>query len=243
MKNDASYSRQFVKKFPTCSRAIVQNDSSRMRPCYGAVLHPRFAGWQTRSVLTVVKPSPLRFWGFLLTVLGGGLLAFGSIGSWAVVSLGNSVENAIPTKGVDVWQGKATLGLGLLIVVAILGLRVVRAERRRTVAIGIIVLGMLALTLAVWSAVSLGSVAGDTGIETMRKIAEQTGMSTARASRFVAQLLDRFGIHVRAQSGLWVTIVGAVLAVAGGVVDLLWVRRKAELGDAIDPDTGATSTG
>jgi hypothetical protein len=53
-----------------------------------------------------VKPSPLRLWGFLLTVvrrsadrvrlhreLGGDQLHR------------NSVENAVPTKGIDVWQG------------------------------------------------------------------------------------------------------------------------------------------
>ena len=67
-------------------------------------------------MLAVVKPSPLRLWGFLLTVLGGALIAFGSIGNWAAISLGGSAEGAIPTKGIDVWQGKVTLILGALIV-------------------------------------------------------------------------------------------------------------------------------
>ena len=89
-------------------------------------------------MLPVVRPSPLRLWGFLLTVLGGALIAFGSIGSWAAISVGNSVENAVPTKGVDVWQGKATLLLGVLIIAAIVVLRFVRPDQRRFIAVGIV---------------------------------------------------------------------------------------------------------
>jgi len=65
-------------------------------------------------MLAVVKPSPLRLWGFLLTVLGGALMAFGSIGDWAAVSLGGSTENAVPTKGIDLWQGKVTVLIGAI---------------------------------------------------------------------------------------------------------------------------------
>jgi len=39
--------------------------------------------------------------------------------------------------------------------------------------------------------------------------------------------------------GLWVCVVGASLAVAGGLVDLAWVRQKRLAGDAIDQDTFA----
>ena len=49
--------------------------------------------------------------------------------------------NAVPTKGIDVWQGKVTLILGALIVIAILALRFVRPERRNAMAIAITVAG------------------------------------------------------------------------------------------------------
>ncbi len=188
-------------------------------------------------MLAVVKPSPLRLWGFLLTVLGGALLAFGSISNWAAISLGHSVVNAVPTNGIDVWQGKATLVLGVLIIVGILALRFVSAERRAAVAIALIALGSIALILSVWCVTSLGSVVGDAGVAAATKLAEQLGMSAAQATHAIQQLLDRFGIEAKARPGLWITVVGAVLAVIGGVVDLLWVRRKAEAGAAIDPDT------
>ena len=82
-------------------------------------------------MMTVVKPSPLRLWGFVLTVAGGALLAFGSISDWAAVSLGGSAEAAVPTKGIDLWQGKVTLALGALILVGRDELVVIRLGQMR----------------------------------------------------------------------------------------------------------------
>ena len=53
--------------------------------------------------------------------------------------------------------------------------------------------------------------------------------------------LGTSGVEVQAQLSLWLTLAGSVLAVAGGFVDLAWVRRKRDAGDAIDPDTLAAS--
>ena len=176
-------------------------------------------------MLTVDKPTPLRLWGFLLTVLGGATIAFGSLVDWAAISLGNSTVNAVPTKGVDVWQGKATLLLGVAILAAILALRVVRIERRKMTAIGILALALVATAIAVWSAASIRSVAGDVGLAALTKAAEQAGVPAAVAQRLVTQLLDRFGIELQAQAGLWMVIGGGVLTMVGGVLDLSWVRR------------------
>jgi hypothetical protein len=211
---------------------MLRRNASRSR-----VLHPTCMGWHTRWMLSVVKPSPLRLWGFLLTVLGGALLAFGSINDWAAVTLGNTVENVVPTKGIDVWQGKVTLALGVLIIVSIVALRAVAAERRLAVAVAIIVLGAIALALALWCAASLGSVTGDAGVATLTKALEQQGASASEALKLITQMLNKYGIRAEARPGLWMTVGGAVLALIGGVVDLLWVRRKAAAGDAIDPDT------
>ena len=60
-------------------------------PEHGRMCFTRLArNDDTRSMLAVVKPSPLRLWGFLLTVIGGALVAFGSIGNWAAITLGGS---------------------------------------------------------------------------------------------------------------------------------------------------------
>jgi hypothetical protein len=179
-------------------------------------------------MLAVVKPSPLRLWGFLLTVLGGALIAFGSIGNWAAISLGNSTENAVPTKGIDVWQGMATLILGVLIVIGILALRFVRPERRNAMAVAIVVAGSVALALGLWALFALESVVRDTGVDELAKV---------YGRQEVLQAMSEQGVAVKAQIGLWMTVAGGVLATAGGFVDLAWVRQKRLVGNAIDPDT------
>jgi hypothetical protein len=191
-------------------------------------------------MLTVVKPSPLRLWGFVLTVLGGALLAFGSISDWAAVALGGSAEAAVPTKGIDVWQGKVTLALGGLIILGILALRFVRPERRAPLAVALIVLGLAALGLSLWCVVSLDTVVTDQGVEALvRTVVGQFGIPAEQARQLVAEAMAGAGVEVQAQTGLWVTLAGAIMATLGGAVDLAWVRRKRALGDAIDADTRA----
>ncbi len=179
-------------------------------------------------MLAVVKPSPLRLWGFLLTAIGGALIAFGSIGNWAAISLGNSVENAVPTKGIDVWQGTASLILGVMIVIGILALRFVRPKRRNAMAIAIVIAGLAALALGLWVVLALKSVVRDTGVDALAKV---------YGRQEVLKTMSKEGIAVKAQIGLWMTVAGGVLATAGGLVDLAWVRQKRIAGNAIDPDT------
>ena len=233
VRNGASYTRQFVKKFRACSLTTDQNPSSPMPHAtapehHADVLHPECTGCETRSMLAVVKPSPLRLWGFLLTVVGGALIAFGSIGNWAAISLGNSVENAVPTKGIDVWQGIATLILGVLIVIGILALRFVRPERRNAIAVAIVVAGSIALALGVWALLALDSVVHDVGVDELARV---------YGRQEVLKTMSEQGVAVKAQTGLWMTVAGGVLATVGGFVDLAWVRHKRDAGDAIDPDT------
>jgi hypothetical protein len=189
-------------------------------------------------MLAVVKPSPLRLWGFLLTVVGGALMAFGSIGDWAAVSLGGSTENAVPTKGIDLWQGKVTVLIGALVIVGILALRFVRPERRNLLAGGIVVLGAVGFGIALWCVIALDTVVRDSGTDALIELViTQLGLSPAEARSQVIAALGTNGIEVQAQFSLWLTLAGSVLAVAGGFVDLAWVQRKRVAGDAIDPDT------
>jgi hypothetical protein len=189
-------------------------------------------------MLAVVKPSPLRLWGFLLTALGGALIAFGSIENWATITLGGSTENAVPNKGIDLWQGKVTVVLGAIIVIGILALRFVRPERRNVVGILLTAAGMVSLVIAVWCLVSLTSVIHGTGVNALAKrVADVLGMSEAQARQAVLRTMRQKGIDVRAQTGLWMAAAGGLLATAGGFVDLAWVRQKRIAGNAIDPDT------
>jgi hypothetical protein len=189
-------------------------------------------------VLTVVKPSPLRLWGFVLTALGGALVAFGSIGTWARVTLGNRTAGAVPTTGIDVWPGVITVCLGAAIVIGILALRFVRPDRRLIVAAGILVLALAAVLVSLVALATLHSVVRDAGTDALiREVAEQLGMSMAAARVRVTQALARLGIGIRAQIGLWLALAGAAIAAVGGILDLLWVRQKRIRGESIDPDT------
>jgi hypothetical protein len=193
-------------------------------------------------MLTVVKPSPLRLWGFLLTVVGGAAIAFGSIGDWAVVSLGGSTAGAVPTKGIDVWQGWVTVFLGVSIVVAILALRFVRPDRRAASAVAIVALALLALGLSIWCVLALDDIVRDPGVESLiALVVQELGLPETEARRLVVEALGTTGIDVRAQAGLWITLGGAAVATVGGLVDLAWVREKRRAGDAIDPDTSTAS--
>ena len=193
-------------------------------------------------MIAVVKPSPLRLVGFLLTVLGGALMAFGSIGDWAAISLGGSSEGAVPTKGVDIWQGTATLALGALIVLGILALRFVRPDRRNAIAVAIVVAGLAGLALGLWVILALKSVVRDTSVDAFIQVLEGLGVAATKARQQVLEALSKQGIAVKAQTGLWMTVAGGVFATAGGLVDLAWVRQKRLAGDAIDPDTFPATT-
>jgi hypothetical protein len=188
-------------------------------------------------MLTVVKPSPLRLWGFLLTAVGGALIAFGAIGNWAAITLGGGTVNVVPTKGIDIWQGKVALVLGALIVIGILALRFVRPDRRNAMAIAIVVAGLVALALGLWALLALKSVVQDSGVEALVKILEGLGIPATKARQQVLETMSDQGIAVKAQAGLYMTVAGGVLATAGGFVDLAWVQQKRLVGDAIDPDT------
>jgi hypothetical protein len=189
-------------------------------------------------MLAVVRPSALRLWGFILTVAGGAAIAFGSISDWAAVSIGGSAESAVPTKGVDLWQGQVTLALGVLVIVGVLSLRFVRPDRRAPLAVALVAMGLLALGLAGWCVLALERVVGGTGVEALvDEVVAQLGLTQAEARELVTQVLATAGVEVQAQTGLWLTVAGALVATVGGLLDLAWVRRKRLAGDAIDPDT------
>jgi hypothetical protein len=101
-------------------------------------------------------------------------------------------------------------------------------------------MGLVALGIAVWCVSSLEAVVTDTGVDTLvDTVVTQLGIAESEARRLVEQALGTAGVEIQARAGLWVVLVGAVLATIGGLVDLAWVRRKRELGDAIDADTHA----
>jgi hypothetical protein len=86
--------------------------------------------------------------------------------------------------------------------------------------------------------IALDSVVRDSGIDALIDlVVTQLGLSPAEARSQVLAALGTSGVEVQAQLSLWLTLIGSILAIAGGFVDLAWVRHKRVAGDAIDPDT------
>ena len=107
-----------------------------------------------------------------------------------------------------------------------------RPERRNAIAVAIVVAGSIALALGVWALLALDSVVHDVGVDELARV---------YGRQEVLKTMSEQGVAVKAQTGLWMTVAGGVLATVGGFVDLAWVRHKRDAGDAIDPDTLTTS--
>ncbi|MEX0753810.1 MAG: hypothetical protein WD206_00740 [Actinomycetota bacterium] len=175
------------------------------------------------------RPSPLRLWGFLVTILGGTLLGVGAILSWASVEIG-SVGGAFPAEpvpGIDVLAGKIALGAAILALLGIPAMRQALTHRgRRAWAIAIIILGLVGGGLALWSGLAPDTRLDD-GVnqaleDAAQPIADQTGLPV---DQVVERLQEVAVTTVTVEPGLWLTVAGGALAVAGGVLGLVWASN------------------
>jgi hypothetical protein len=187
------------------------------------------------SVLDTSKPSPLRLLGFVFTAVGGLLIALGSLQTWATVGIAADragvLDTAIP--GVDTGEGKATLAIGILLLVGIVALRVAGSSgARRAIGVAIVVLSLGALAIGIVDLVKADTRFADEGARRMVAARQSPGPVTIAASTdFLAA-----GTTVEIGIGLWSVIVGGAVGVLGGLLDLAWVgqQRLAEAGAETD---------
>ena len=218
---------------------VVPHASMLRRPnSYDDVLHPACTGCETRTMLAVVKPSPLRLWGFLLTVVGGALIGvrldreLGGGQRW-----GAAPRTPSPPRGSISGKGRSRVIIGALIIVGILGAavrpaRAAQRDRRRDRRLGVV-----AVRIA-----SLGARRAGLGRSRRRDRASielvRSSDSQADARSEVARALGTKASQVQAQISLWLTLSDRRPR------DRRRVRRSglgtaasALAGDAIDPDT------
>ena len=179
------------------------------------------------AVLDVSKPTPLRLFGFLFTAAGGLLIAWGAISDWAtVVFQGQSFPNSA-TPGVDVVEGKVALGLGVLLLVAIVSMRLVStAAGRRALAIAICLAAALALAIGVVDMLRAEDRFGDYAVEQIaQRIADATGVPIEQVRDDVQAQIDREG-SIELGIGLWLVVAGGGLGLVGGLLDLAWVGQQ-----------------
>jgi tryptophan-associated transmembrane protein len=185
------------------------------------------------------KPTPLRLWGFLLTVCGGVLVAFGSLQVWVTATV-NGQANPISPRwpGIDLPEGLVALACGIVLIVGILALRMVKANAKRVVAILLIVAGVIAFAVAGVVAVTATSRFADAQTAAER-VASSEHIPVATALKTVSGHLT-----VSVGIGAFATVLGGIIGAIGGVLSLALVVRRpddADDGPATEPDHTAES--
>ncbi|MEO8292559.1 MAG: hypothetical protein ABI635_05425 [Actinomycetota bacterium] len=179
------------------------------------------------AVLDVSKPTPLRLLGFIFTALGGLLIALGSISDWAtVVFLGQSFQDS-GTPGIDLAEGKLALALGVLILVAIVTMRIARTVgARRSIALGICVAAVVALSVAVVDVVRADDRFGGYAVGRLAtELSRSSGLTPEQARNKVETYIAREG-SIDIGLGLWLVVAGGGLGLVGGLLDLAWVGQQ-----------------
>jgi tryptophan-associated transmembrane protein len=161
------------------------------------------------------RPTPL---GPILAVAGGALLAIGSFLTWAEVSGGGQSESVTGTEGSDGW---ITLVAGVLVVAA--GVAAFKAVRR-PLAILIVAMGLVGGGVGLYDALTAKE---NVISEVAEQSAASTGASVAEVRAVLDQLIDSGQIGISIGIGLYVVIVGGVLAVVGGALQLSRTRSTA----------------
>ncbi len=175
----------------------------------------------------VSTPTPLRLAGFLATVASGAFVAFGSISDWAKTSVGASTANAVPTKGVDIFAGKVMLAIGIVILLAIPVMRTARdRSARRTAARGIAIAALGAIVLSVLVIARKDSVFHDSGVDKLVALAQSAGASHDQAQVIINSALEKLGIAIKLQLGIWLALVGGALGLVGAALSLRWASRE-----------------
>ncbi|MDP9330593.1 MAG: hypothetical protein M3P11_08165 [Actinomycetota bacterium] len=174
------------------------------------------------------RPSPLRLAGFLAVAIGGLLLGVGSALNWAVVGFVGSHALDVQTRGIDIWEGKVTLAIGVLALLGIVAMRIAsKAPMRRAAALAVTLSGLFASGLMVATVIRGKDRFADQS--QLGKIASQLSKAGAgSAADILRSLQATFAARVSfsRQLGLWLTLAGAILAAIGGILSLRWVDRQ-----------------
>jgi hypothetical protein len=172
----------------------------------------------------IERPTPLRLWGFILTAGGGALIAIGALLTWVSVDYRGITSKEL---GVDVKPGIVCLAVGVIAILAILGLRAVHSiPLRRAISIAIMVAGLVAIVLAVRE-LSIKDRLLLTGLRTFAEaLHQQNGLPAQDLAAKIRADLQKSGT-VNVGIGLWITIAGGVVTLVGGVLDMMWVRSRA----------------
>jgi hypothetical protein len=185
-----------------------------------------------QEALSTARPSRLRLAGFVTLVAGGAMLGVGAISTWGSIGFPEEVDPTravtAPIPGIDLWEGVLCLLAGAVVLIGMVTLRLVRRPAtRRIVAVVITVVGFGAAALA--ATVALGAEARLVQTEGLdayaRSLSEALELPYDQVRRDIEDVF-RQDLVVRTEPGVWVAVAGGVLAGAGGILSLIWIRER-----------------
>jgi hypothetical protein len=181
------------------------------------------------DITSTARPTGLRLAGTVCVALGAIAAGVGATREWATIGFTADVEHAadVSVHGIDVWEGKVVVfaAVAALLVMLAMGISGTRGTRRG-LAIALIVLGALCFALPVADvARAEDRFGGVEGVDRFAKtLSVQLGLPEEVVRERLSDLLAQ-DLRVEISPGLWITVAGGVLLVAGGVLGLAWVRR------------------
>jgi uncharacterized membrane protein YeiB len=153
----------------------------------------------------------------------------GATREWATIGFTADVEHAadVSVHGTDVWEGKVVVFAAVAALLVMLAMRISGSRgTRRGLAIALIVLGAVCVALPVADAArAKDRFGGVEGVDRFAKtLSVQLGLPEEVVREHLSDLLAQ-DLRVEISAGLWITVAGGGLLVAGGVLGLAWVRR------------------
>jgi len=181
------------------------------------------------DITSTARPTGLRLAGTACVALGAIAAGMGATREWATVGFTADAEHAadVSVHGIDVWEGKVVLFAAVAALLVMLAMRVSGSRgTRRGLAIALIVLGALCVALPLADAARAENRFG--GVEGVDRLAKTLSVQLGLPEDVVRERLKDLlaeDLRVEISAGLWITVAGGVLLVAGGVLGLAWVRR------------------
>ena len=177
--------------------------------------------------LNASRPTGLRLWGFLLSVLGGLLAGVASSLTWVTVGLRDVPEINAETVGLDIVDGKIVLAAAVVILVGVLATRFVALAARKVLAVMVVIAALLVVVVATaFLARASDRFEPVDSDRLIRQIAEAQGQPEDSVRRQMEQVVQTLGGFTDVGPGPWLALAGGGLATVGGVLVLAWSRRS-----------------
>jgi hypothetical protein len=184
----------------------------------------------SREILSTARPTKLRLAGFLCLAVGAVAAGYGTTADWVIIGFPADLERVadVTVRGTDVWEGKAVLLGSVAALVAMLAMRLSRSDAiGRSLAVALIVLGLVALALPVWDGVRAEDrFRGGEGVDLLaERLAAQLELPEDVVREQLGEEFQR-ALRVEVARGIWISAAGGILFAIGGALSFVWVRRR-----------------